>query len=59
MLKLPNVEVSASTIVLPPIRVTPYLTVVDRDPEQNLLLVKGAVPGHKNSLVIVQEDKKR
>ena len=35
------------------------LTVVDRDPEQNLLLVKGAVPGHKNSLVIVREDKKR
>ena len=32
------------------------LTVVDRDPEQNLLLVKGAVPGHKNSLVVVRED---
>jgi len=32
------------------------LTVVDRDPEQNLLLVKGAVPGHKNSTVIVRED---
>src|SRR5687768_12923823 len=35
------------------------LTVVDRDPEQNILLVKGAIPGHKNSLVIVREDKKR
>jgi large subunit ribosomal protein L3 len=35
------------------------LTVVDRDMEQNLLLVKGAVPGHRNSLVIVREDKKR
>jgi large subunit ribosomal protein L3 len=35
------------------------LTVVDRDLEQNLLLVKGAVPGHRNSLVIVREDKKR
>jgi large subunit ribosomal protein L3 len=35
------------------------LTVVDRDPEQNLLLVKGAIPGHRNSLVIVREDKKR
>src|SRR5918992_4391349 len=35
------------------------LTVVDRDLEQNLLLVKGAIPGHRNSLVIVREDKKR
>ena len=34
------------------------LTVVDRDPDQNLLLVKGAVPGHKNSLVVVREDKR-
>jgi large subunit ribosomal protein L3 len=34
------------------------LTVVDRDPEQNLLLVKGAVPGHKNSLVVVREDRR-
>jgi large subunit ribosomal protein L3 len=34
------------------------LTVVDRDPEQNLLLVKGAVPGHKNALVVVREDKR-
>jgi ribosomal protein L3 len=32
--------------------------VVDRDPEQNLLLVKGAVPGHTNSLVVVREDKR-
>jgi large subunit ribosomal protein L3 len=32
------------------------LTVVDRDPEQNLLLVKGAIPGHKNSFVVVRED---
>src|SRR5215211_6594589 len=32
------------------------LTVVDRDPEQNLLLVKGAVPGHKNAVVVVRED---
>ncbi len=32
------------------------LTVVDRDVEQNLLLVKGAVPGHRNSLVVVRED---
>jgi large subunit ribosomal protein L3 len=35
------------------------LTVVDRDPEQNLLLVKGAVPGHRNSLVVVREDRRR
>jgi large subunit ribosomal protein L3 len=34
------------------------LTVVDRDPEQNLLLVRGAVPGHRNSLVVVREDKR-
>jgi large subunit ribosomal protein L3 len=34
------------------------LTVVDRDPEQNLLLVKGAVPGHRNSLVVIREDKR-
>ena len=32
------------------------LTVVDRDVEQNLLLVKGAVPGHRNSIVVVRED---
>ena len=32
------------------------LTVVDRDVEQNLLLVKGAVPGHRSSLVVVRED---
>jgi large subunit ribosomal protein L3 len=32
------------------------LTVVDRDPEQNLLLVKGAVPGHRNAIVVVRED---
>jgi large subunit ribosomal protein L3 len=32
------------------------LTVVERDPEQNLLLVKGAVPGHKNATVVVRED---
>ena len=27
-------------------------------PEQNLLLVKGAVPGHKNGVVVVREDKR-
>jgi large subunit ribosomal protein L3 len=32
------------------------LTVVDRDVEQNLLLVKGAVPGHTNGYVVVRED---
>jgi large subunit ribosomal protein L3 len=32
------------------------LTVVDTDVEQNLLLVKGAVPGHRNSYVVVRED---
>ena len=34
------------------------LTVVDRDVEQNLLLVKGAVPGHKNAYVVVREDQR-
>jgi large subunit ribosomal protein L3 len=34
------------------------LTVVDTDLEQNLLLVKGAVPGHKNSIVVVKEDRR-
>ena len=34
------------------------LTVVDRMPDDNLLLVKGAVPGHKNALVVVKEDKR-
>ena len=32
------------------------LTVVDEDPEQNLLLVKGAVPGPKNGVVVIRED---
>jgi len=34
------------------------LTVVDRMPEENLLLVRGAVPGHKNATVVVREDKR-
>ena len=33
------------------------LTVVDVDPEQNLLLIKGAVPGPKNGVVEVREAK--
>jgi len=32
------------------------LTVVDRDTEQKLLLLKGAVPGHKNGIVVIRED---
>jgi large subunit ribosomal protein L3 len=32
------------------------LTVVDRDPELNLLLVRGAIPGPKNGFVVVRED---
>jgi large subunit ribosomal protein L3 len=35
------------------------LTVFDRMPEENLLLVKGAVPGHKNATVVVRQDKRR
>ena len=32
------------------------LSVHSVDPEENLLLVKGAVPGHKNGYVVVRED---
>jgi large subunit ribosomal protein L3 len=32
------------------------LTVVERDPELGVLLVKGAVPGPKNGYVVVRED---
>jgi large subunit ribosomal protein L3 len=32
------------------------LTIVDRDPELNLLFVKGAVPGAKNGVVVIRED---
>jgi hypothetical protein len=35
------------------------LTIVDIKPEQNLLLIKGAVPGATNSIVIIKEAKKR
>ena len=35
------------------------LEIVDVRPEQNLILVKGAVPGWRNGIVIVQEAKKR
>jgi large subunit ribosomal protein L3 len=35
------------------------LTVHSIDPELNLLMVKGAVPGSKNSVVEVREEKKR
>jgi large subunit ribosomal protein L3 len=35
------------------------LKVHDRVPEENLLLVRGAVPGHKNATVVVREDKRR
>jgi large subunit ribosomal protein L3 len=34
------------------------LTVVDRDVEENLLLVKGAVPGHKNGYVVIREERR-
>jgi large subunit ribosomal protein L3 len=33
------------------------LTVVEADPGSNLLLVKGAVPGPKNGVVVIREDK--
>ncbi len=36
-------------------RTTSHLSVVRVDPERNLLLVKGPVPGHANSLVLVRD----
>lgn len=33
-----------------------HLKVVKVDPEQNLIMVKGAVPGHRNSLVIIHKE---
>jgi large subunit ribosomal protein L3 len=38
---------------------TQNLTIVDIKPEQNLLLIKGSVPGSANSIVIIREAKKR
>jgi large subunit ribosomal protein L3 len=35
------------------------LKVVKVDPENNLLLVKGAVPGHKNSYLTIRAAKKK
>jgi large subunit ribosomal protein L3 len=35
------------------------LQVVDRMPEENLILLRGAVPGHKNGTVVIREDKRR
>ncbi len=32
------------------------LIIVERDPEQNVLVLRGAVPGHRNSVVVVRED---
>ena len=35
------------------------LEVLDVDKDKNLLVVKGSVPGHKNSFIIIKEAKKR
>jgi large subunit ribosomal protein L3 len=35
------------------------LTIIDIKPERNLLLIKGAIPGSANSIVIIREAKKR
>ena len=35
------------------------LQVIKADPQNNLLLVKGAVPGHRNSYLIIKRAKKR
>jgi large subunit ribosomal protein L3 len=34
------------------------LEVVQTDPERNLLLVKGAVPGNKNGLLMIRKSRK-
>jgi large subunit ribosomal protein L3 len=36
------------------VRTTQNLLVVDVIPESNLLLVKGAVPGHRNKLIVIR-----
>jgi large subunit ribosomal protein L3 len=36
-----------------------FLTVVRVDPDRNLLLVRGAVPGHPNSLLVVRDARRR
>jgi large subunit ribosomal protein L3 len=36
-----------------------FLTVVRVDPDRNLLLVRGAVPGHRNSLLVVRDARQR
>ena len=35
------------------------LTIVKIDEENNLLLVKGAIPGHNGALVVIQPTNKR
>ena len=35
------------------------LRVMRVDADQNLILVKGAVPGHKNGFVVINKSKKR
>ncbi len=35
------------------------IEIIEVDLEKNLLIVKGSVPGHKNSLLVVKESKKR
>ena len=35
------------------------IEIIDVDQEKNLIVVKGSVPGHKNSLVMVKESTKR
>ena len=38
---------------------TQSLRVMQVDPENNLILVKGAVPGHKNSILLINKSKKK
>jgi len=35
------------------------LRVMSVDADQNLILVKGAVPGHKNGVVVINKSKKK
>ena len=37
----------------------PNLEIIDVDKANNLLLIRGSVPGHKNSFIVVKESKKR
>ena len=41
------------------LRTIQNLEIVKSDPENNLIFVKGSVPGSKNSIILVQKNKKK